>query len=1163
MSNFVHLHVHSEYSLLDGACRIKQMISHAKSLGQEAIAITDHGVMYGVIDFYKEAKKEGVKPIIGCEVYVAPRSRHDKVRGMDSSPAHLVLLCENNTGYQNLLHLVSRGFTEGFYSKPRIDHELIKNHTEGLICLSACLAGEIPRALMAGDYHKAKEIAIFYRDTFGAENYFIEIQDHGIPEQQAILPDLVRLAEDIGVGLVATNDAHYVTKDDSRMQHLLICIQTNHTIHEEGDLEFPTEEFYLKSRDEMAQVFPNLAQALDNTALIAQRCEVEFEFGKTKLPHFTAPDGKDNDSYFEELCYDGLHRHYGPNPARNVTQRLEYELSTIKRMGYVDYYLIVYDFIRYARSKGISVGPGRGSGAGSICAYCVGITGIDPMRYNLLFERFLNPERISMPDFDIDFCYERRGEVIDYVVQKYGIEHVAQIITFGTMAARGAIRDVGRAMGMSYQAVDRVAKLIPMGDLHMTIEKAMTSSSELRELAAEDAQVAELIDLARRVEGMPRHASTHAAGVVITEQQVQEYVPVQKTDEFLVTQFPMTTLEDLGLLKMDFLGLRTLTVIADCEKMIRVHTPDFSVDNISLEDKDVYAMLSQGKSDGVFQFESAGMRQVLSQLGPRSLEDLIAVISLYRPGPMDSIPRYIENRHNPDKITYKHPLLRPILEVTEGCIVYQEQVMQIFRELAGYSYGRADLVRRAMSKKKHDVMEQERNNFIYGAKKEDGSVECVGAVKNGVDATIANAIFDEMSSFASYAFNKSHAAAYAMVAYQTAYLKCHHTREFMAALLTSVLENTDKVIGYIAECERLGIKVLPAHINKSNMGFTVADGDIRFGLLAVKNIGRGVITDMLAQRNENGDFVSFSDFCRRTHGRELNRRTLESLIKCGALDCLGANRRRMLEGYAVILDDIDRIQKNNLAGQISLFESDDAPTQDYDLGSAEEYPLGQLLGMEKEVTGLYISGHPMSQYEAACKAYSVTEIGSITRAQEENNPKLRDGTVLKVGALVSSKKLKVTRGGGSMAFVGLEDTTGSVEMLVFPRTLEDYSHLLVETKPVLVTAKLSLREDEDPKLICEKVEALTVGGGKNTGQDVTKQFEAGVWLKFPSMEDEALLGRVCNLLYIFDGSSPVHFFFEDNRRLWKNYQKIRVDWNKVLEQELKSLLGVDKVTYIG
>ncbi len=1161
MSDFAHLHVHSEYSLLDGACRIKQMIAHTKAMGQSAIAITDHGVMYGVIDFYKEAKKEGIKPIIGCEVYVAPRSRHDKVRGMDSSPAHLILLCENNTGYQNLMYLVSRAFTEGFYSKPRIDHELLCGHTEGLICLSACLAGEVPRALMAGDYQKAKDIAIFYRDIFGADNYFIEIQDHGIPEQGEILAGLVRISEEIGVGLVATNDAHYVTKEDSRMQNLLICIQTNHTIHEEADLEFPTKEFYLKSRQEMLEVFPNLEKALDNTLEIAGRCEVEFEFGVTKLPHFTAPDGKDNDSYFVELCYAGLHKYYGQNPDREVIQRLEYELSTIRRMGYIDYYLIVYDFIRYARSKGISVGPGRGSGAGSICAYCVGITGIDPMKYNLLFERFLNPERISMPDFDIDFCYERRGEVIDYVVQKYGAEHVAQIITFGTMAARGAIRDVGRALGMSYQAVDRVAKLIPMGDLHMTIEKALGSSSELRELTRADAQVAELIDLARRVEGMPRHASTHAAGVVITEKQVEDYVPVQKTDEFLLTQFPMTTLEDLGLLKMDFLGLRTLTVIADCEKMVRRRLPDFSVEDMPLDDRGVFTMLSQGKSDGVFQFESAGMRQVLSQLGPRSLEDLIAVISLYRPGPMDSIPRYIENRHNPDKITYRHPLLRPILEVTDGCIVYQEQVMQIFRELAGYSYGRADLVRRAMSKKKHDVMEKERTYFIHGALKDDGSVECVGAVANGVQADVANAIFDEMSSFASYAFNKSHAAAYAMVAYRTAYLKCHHTREFMAALLTSVLENTDKVIGYISECARLGIRVLPAHINESHMGFTVSGEDIRFGLLAVKNIGRGVIADILAQRDEGGGFVSFSDFCRRTHGSELNRRTIESLIKCGALDCFGANRRQMLEGYAIVLDDIDRVAKNNLTGQISLFESGDAPSQDYDLGNAQEYPLQQLLSMEKEVTGLYISGHPMSQYEESCKAFGVTPITKITRAGEHHDPKLRDGTVVNVGAIVGSKKLKATRGGGSMAFIGLEDTTGWVEMLTFQKILEQYGSILEEGRPVVVTARLSLREDEDPKLICEKVQRLTEGMTAQQNAQ-TKKFEQGAWLKLPSQQDEELIQRVGNLLRIFDGSSSVHVYFEDSRKLWKNYQMIKVDWNSVLEQELKSILGDDKVMYI-
>ncbi|MBQ9109324.1 MAG: DNA polymerase III subunit alpha [Oscillospiraceae bacterium] len=1159
MADFVHLHVHTEYSLLDGACRIRQLVARAKELGQPAVAITDHGAMYGVIDFYKEAKKQGIKPVIGCEVYVSQRSRFDKTYGVDNTYYHLVLLCKNNIGYQNLTWLVSKAYTEGFYFKPRIDHELLEGHTEGLICLSACLAGEIPRALTAGNYEKAKETAIFYRDIFGPENFYIEIQNHGIAEQQQILPDLVRLSKEIGVGLVATNDAHYIPKEDSKMQHLLVCIQTNHTVDEDADLEFPTQEFYIKSREEMEEVFSAWPEALDNTLKIAQQCNVEFEFGKTKLPFFAAPDGKDNVDYFRELCYEGLHRHYGEHPAPEIVDRLEYELSVIIKMGYVDYYLIVFDFINYARSQGIPVGPGRGSGAGSICAYCVGITSIDPIRYNLLFERFLNPDRVSMPDFDIDFCYERRSEVIDYVVRKYGADHVAQIITFGTMAARGSIRDVGRALGMNYQLCDQVAKLVPM-ELHMTIEKALKVSSELRQMCEADPKVAELIDYAKKVEGMPRHASTHAAGVVITHDPVVSYVPVQSTDGSIVTQFPMTTLEELGLLKMDFLGLRNLTVIADSEKMIRKHQPDFSIDNISFDDKAVFEMLSEGKTEGVFQFESNGMKQVLTQLHPESVEDMIAVISLYRPGPMDSIPKYIENRHNPDKITYRHPLLKPILDVTYGCIVYQEQVMQICRQLAGFSYGRADLVRRAMSKKKHDVMEKERSNFIYGLKNEDGTMECCGAVANGVDVEAANAIFDEMSSFASYAFNKSHAAAYATVAYQTAYLKCHHTREYMAALMTSVLDNTDKIIGYMAECDRLRIKVLPADINRSEVGFTVVGNEIRFGLLAVKNIGAGIITNILKERETNGPFTSFSDFCERTYGKEMNRRCLESLIKCGALDCLGANRHQMLSGYSDILDDIDRDQKSAISGQVSLFDLGDNKKSEYTLPRLEEYPIQQLLSMEKEVTGLYISGHPMNQYKDLCKKMKLLPLESIVR----EGAVVQDGMTVKIGAIVSSKKLKATRAGDTMAFVGLEDNTGSIEMLVFPKVLERCGRMMEVTKPVIVTARVSMREEEEPKLVCESVQPLAEqtehDSPSQTGTAPAKKFDPGLWLKLPSQEDP-LFEKVMNLLQIFDGQEAVHIFFEDTRRLIRNYPNLRIDMNDVLKKELIKLLSDKKVTY--
>ena len=815
--NFTHLHLHTEYSLLDGACRIEGLMQRVKALGQTAVAITDHGVMYGCVDFYKAAKKAGVKPIIGCEVYVATRTRFDKVNRIDGSN-HLVLLCKNETGYKNLIKMVSVGFTEGFYNKPRVDHELLEEYHEGLICLSACLAGEIPQALLAGDYEKAKNLARYYEDLFGKGNYYIEIQDHGLDEQRTVLPLLVRLSRETGIPLVATNDAHYLEKEDSRMQHILICIQTNKTVNDDDVLEFGTDEFYVKSTDEMYELFSAWPEACENTNRIAEMCSFDFEFGVTKLPYFVAPDGMDNKEYFVKLCRDGLLRRYGADVPEDIRARLDYEISIIDRMGYINYYLIVFDFINYAKSQGIPVGPGRGSGAGSLAAYCVGITNIDPIKYNLLFERFLNPERVSMPDFDIDFCYERRQEVIDYVIRKYGADHVAQIVTFGTMAARAAIRDVGRVLDMPYGTVDGIAKLVPM-EPKMTLTKALSISRELKARYDADPQVKELIDMSLKLEGMPRHASTHAAGVVITREAADEYVPLATNDGNPVTQFTMTTIEELGLLKMDFLGLRTLTVIDDAEKMIRKREPGFSMDAVPYDDQRVYAMLNAGETEGVFQMESGGMTQAVMGLQSKSLEDIIAIISLYRPGPMESIPTYIANRHNPGNVKYKTPQLEHILDVTNGCIVYQEQVMQICRELAGFSYGQADLVRRAMSKKKHDVMEKERQHFVHG-NTEPGH-ECAGCVANGISETVANAIFDDMSSFASYAFNKAHAAAYAVVAYQTAYLKRHYPREFMAALLTSVLDNTGKVIEYTAECQRMGIRVLPPDINASDAGFTV------------------------------------------------------------------------------------------------------------------------------------------------------------------------------------------------------------------------------------------------------------------------------------------------------------------------------------------------------
>lgn len=912
--NFTHLHLHTEYSLLDGACRIEGLMQRVKALGQTAVAITDHGVMYGCVDFYKAAKKVGVKPIIGCEVYVATRTRFDKVNRIDGSN-HLVLLCKNETGYKNLIKMVSAGFTEGFYNKPRVDHELLEEYHEGLICLSACLAGEIPQALLAGDYEKAKNLARYYEDLFGKGNYYIEIQDHGLDEQRTVLPLLVRLSRETGIPLVATNDAHYLEKEDSRMQHILICIQTNKTVNDDDVLEFGTDEFYVKSNDEMYELFSAWPEACENTNRIAEMCSFDFEFGVTKLPYFVAPDGMDNKEYFVKLCRDGLLRRYGADVPEDIRARLDYEISIIDRMGYINYYLIVFDFINYAKSQGIPVGPGRGSGAGSLAAYCVGITNIDPIKYNLLFERFLNPERVSMPDFDIDFCYERRQEVIDYVIRKYGADHVAQIVTFGTMAARAAIRDVGRVLDMPYGTVDGIAKLVPM-EPKMTLTKALSISRELKARYDADPQVKELIDMSLKLEGMPRHASTHAAGVVITREAADEYVPLATNDGNPVTQFTMTTIEELGLLKMDFLGLRTLTVIDDAEKMIRKREPGFSMDAVPYDDQRVYAMLNAGETEGVFQMESGGMTQAVMGLQSKSLEDIIAIISLYRPGPMESIPTYIANRHNPGNVKYKTPQLEHILDVTNGCIVYQEQVMQICRELAGFSYGQADLVRRAMSKKKHDVMEKERQHFVHG-NTEPGH-ECAGCVANGISETVANAIFDDMSSFASYAFNKAHAAAYAVVAYQTAYLKRHYPREFMAALLTSVLDNTGKVIEYTAECQRMGIRVLPPDINASDAGFTVEGKDIRFGLLALKNVGRNLIATVVRERSGT-PYRSLYDFCKRLHGTEINRRAVESMIKSGAFDNLEAKRRSMMDGVEGILKSVESEARRNLDGQIDLF----------------------------------------------------------------------------------------------------------------------------------------------------------------------------------------------------------------------------------------------------
>lgn len=1174
--SFAHLHLHTEYSLLDGACRIKKLIPRIKELGQTAVAITDHGAMYGVIDFYREANKYGIKPVIGCEVYVANRSRFSKEHLMDWS-YHLVLLCENNTGYKNLIKLVSAGFTEGFYKKPRVDKELLRKHHEGIIALSACLAGEIPRNLTQNDYEAAKKAALEYRDIFGENNYFIEIQDHGYEEQKRILPNLIKLSKETGIPLVATNDCHYINKDDAKMQKVLVCIGTNHTVDEDNEMGFETDEFYVKSEEEMREIFSYVPEAVDNTQKIADRCNMTFEFGHTKLPAFEVPNGRDNVEYFESMCKEGLYRRYGEKPEQELWDRLNYELGVIERMGYVNYYLIVHDFINYAKSVGIPVGPGRGSGAGSLCAYCIGITDIDPIKYHLLFERFLNPERVSMPDFDIDFCYERRQEVIEYVNRKYGEDHVAQIITFGTLAARAAIRDVGRALGMPYQDVDKVAKLVPT-DLHMTIEKALTVSPDLKALYDTDPKVYELIDTARRVEGMPRHSSVHAAGVVIAPEPVTEFVPVAKPDESVVTQFTMTTLEELGLLKMDFLGLRNLTAISDCEKAVRKRIPDFDISKVPDGDPEVYDMLTKGAAQGVFQFESAGMRSVLMGLGPKSIEDLTAVISLYRPGPMDSIPKYLENSHHPEKVTYKTPLLKPILDVTYGCIVYQEQVMEIVRKLAGYSYGRADLVRRAMSKKKLDVMAQEREYFVHGKTDENGNIEIAGAVRNGVPEKIANEIFDEMSSFASYAFNKSHAAAYATVAYRTAYLKCHFPGEYMAAQLSSVLDNTDKVIEYIGECQKMGLKVLGPDVNKSESGF-IWDGEgVRFGLLAVKNLGRGIIRDIITERKMNGKYKGFTDFCKRAYGRELNKRTLESLIKCGALDSFSVNRRQMLSGYEAILSSIDAEKKANVSGQMSLFGGFEEEFEEEDnLPRVAEYSLRELLNMEKETTGLYLSGHPMNEYSGIIEKIGASKVLEIKQINTEDGDKR-----IRLCGIVLGKKMKTTKSNDVMAFVTLEDTTGSLEALVFPRVLQEYGGIINVNESVVVEARVSSREDEETKLVAERF--LTVEEAqripfmqtysyqrKTPAQQKTeaepapevsqRSSSSGLFIRVPS-ENSAEYKKAMDFLAVFEGLTPLYIHFAESKKTVKAPAKLWVDTNVdkgYVIRKLGQLIGEENV----
>ncbi len=1138
--SFVHLHVHTEFSLLDGACRLDRLCSTAKERGQTALAITDHGNLFGAVEFYRTAKKHGIKPIIGCEVYVASRSRFDKVHGIDSNRHHLVLLCENEIGYKNLIKMVSSAWVDGFYTKPRIDRELLEKHHEGLIALSACLAGEIPKLIVNGEYLKAKETALWYKNLFGEGKYYLEMQNHGIPEQAIVSEALVRLSNETGIPLVATNDVHYVNKEDAYTQKILICIATNHTVDEENSLEFTSDNFYLKTEDEMCGLFPNNREAIENTQKIADMCNFDFEFGNTKLPNFDVPNGKSHYDYFKEKCYDGLTKRYGENPDKLYVDRLEYELSVINNMGYVDYFLIVADFIEYARNHGIPVGPGRGSGAGSICAYCMGITNIDPIKYNLIFERFLNPDRVSMPDIDVDFCYERRQEVIDYVIDKYGSDHVAQIITFGTMAARAALRDVGRAMGLPYATVDNVAKKIPRA-LGITIEKALNESDELKALYDSDDKIKELIDTAKSVEGMPRNASTHAAGIVITDRPVSDYVPLARNDESVVTQFTMTTIEELGLLKMDFLGLRTLTVINDCVKMVKRKNPSFDIEKISYDDKNVYSLFTSGQTDGVFQCESAGMRSVFMRLKPTNLEDIIAVISLYRPGPMDSIDSYIINRHNPQIIKYKTHMLRDILDVTYGCMVYQEQVMQIFRSLAGYSLGRADIVRRAMSKKKHKVMEEERTFF------------CDGCAKNGISNEIANEIFDDMSSFASYAFNKSHAAAYSVVAYRTAYLKCYYPCEFMAALLTSVLDNATKVSAYIEACKHNGIKILPPNVNESFKTFTVGEGDektIMFGLLAIKNLGHDYIDTIINERRLNGKFTSFYSFCKRTQGKGFNKRAVEGLIKSGALDNLGSNRQEMLANLPDIVDDLDSSRRKNLEGQIGFFDLMNNETNtEYVMRKMSDFPQQTRLMMEKETTGLYISSHPMEQYFELAQKLKCDSIYDILNADNDYNSKYEDSVSVKIMGIISGVTKKQTKNGDTMAFITVEDVNGSIEVIVFPKLYAKYANLLYNGEVIFLGGRLSVKEEENPKIILDFADTA-----ENAKSNQVKR--KGLFIRVEN--ETSYIYAQCNEIVTTAkiGDVPLYFYFASSKKYFPS-KKVSVD--DALIYRLKEIAGEQNV----
>ena len=1131
---FVHLHVHTEYSLLDGSNKIKEYVKLVKELGMDSAAITDHGVMYGVIDFYKAAKEAGINPIIGCEVYVAPHSRFDReLTGGEDRYYHLVLLAENNVGYANLMKIVSKGFTEGYYYRPRVDFEVLQQYHEGIIALSACLAGEVPRLIQKGLIDEAKKTAKKFEECFGKGNYFLELQDHGIPAQQMVNSALLNMSKELGIPLVATNDVHYTYAEDAQPHDILLCLQTGKKLADEDRMRYEGGQYYVKSEEEMKGLFPYAWEAVENTQRIADRCHVEIEFGNYKVPHYEVPEGYDSWTYLNKLCRDGMAERY-PEDDGTLQKRLEYELDIIKTMGFVDYFLIVWDYINYCRENNIAVGPGRGSAAGSIVSYCLKITNIDPIKYNLLFERFLNPERVSMPDIDVDFCFERRQEVIDYVGRKYGTDKVVQIVTFGTMAAKGVIRDVGRVMDLPYAYVDGIAKMIP-NELNITIDRALELNPEFKKLYREDEQVHTLIDMCKRLEGLPRHTSMHAAGVVICPAAADDFVPLSRgSDGSITTQFPMTTIEELGLLKMDFLGLRTLTVIQNAVRMVEKSTGIFiDIDNIDYNDPAVLASIGTGRTDGVFQLESGGMKNFMKELKPQSLEDIIAGISLYRPGPMDFIPKYIKGKNNPETVTYDCPQLEPILAPTYGCIVYQEQVMQIVRDLGGYTMGRSDLVRRAMSKKKQYVMEQERKNFTFG-NPEEGVPGCVA---NGISAEVADHIYDTMMDFAKYAFNKSHAACYAVVAYQTAYLKYYHPVEFMAALMTSVIDNPGKVSEYIMTCRSMGIQILPPDINLGESGFSVSGNEIRYALTAIKSIGRPIIDAVVAERNARGPYTNLEDFITRIADKDVNKRALEHFIKAGALDSLGGTRKQFMSVYIQIMDHIQQDKKNNMAGQISLFDIvSEEEKEDYEvkLPDVGEYSKEMKLAFEKEVLGIYVSGHPLEEYQDLWRKNITNTTADFALDEELNTTIVRDGKPATIGGMITEKKIKYTKNEKVMAFLQVEDLVGSVEVIVFPRDYEKYGSFLSEDNKVFIKGRVSVEEDRDGKLICEKIVPFDA---------IPKKL----WIKFPTRTAYEEKKQVLfDILKESEGNDSVVIYVENP----KSMNPLKDNWNVNAEEGL-------------